>query len=91
MLGFTNAPIYASAVTLTDEYIETNENVVSALVAGDTVGEMIIPGMIGQFMSHFGPGSFSVGVAIPVMCSSIIFLIIRSAFSPRHRLPAYSL
>jgi len=91
MLGFTNAPIYASAVTLTDEYVKTNGNVVSALVAGDTLGEMIIPGMIGQLMSHFGPESFSLGIAIPVACSSALFLFISMCFSPRSRIPAYSL
>eukprot|EP00940_MAST-03C_sp_MAST-3C-sp2_P000155 g155.t1 len=73
-LGLSNGPIYGSAIVVLEEHVAVTGNVISALVAGDTLGEMIIPGVVGSLMSAYGPNNFVLGVGGASLSASALYI-----------------
>jgi len=82
-LGMSNGPIYASAIVVLEEHVQVTGNVISAIVAGDTLGEMVVPGYIGWGMASYGPSFFVDGVAgaslsATALYAAVYFFLLRA-------------
>ena len=88
-LGLSNGPIYASAIVVLEEHVRVTGNVISALVAGDTLGEMIIPGVIGSVMSR-STTMFVWGVGGASLAATLIYFALYFAVLSKWQRRRYS-
>ena len=81
-IGLTMAPIWPSGYALAVQSIRLTAGVSAAILLGDAVGGMVMPGLTGLFMERAGAGAMTFLILASIAATVVAFLAIL-AFSVR--------
>jgi len=87
-IGLTMAPIWPSGYTLAVQSIRLTAGVSAAILLGDSVGGMVMPGLTGLFMERAGAGAMTYLILASMAATVVAFLAILAFRMRRSELPA---
>jgi len=86
-IGLTMAPIWPSGYTLAVQSIRLTAGVSAAILLGDSVGGMVMPGLTGLFMERAGAGAMTYLILASMAATVVAFLAILAFRMRRSELP----
>jgi len=84
-IGLTMAPIWPSGYTLAVQSIRLTAGVSAAILLGDSVGGMVMPGLTGLFMERAGAGAMTYLILASMAATVVAFLAILAILAFRMR------
>jgi len=75
--GFFMAPIFPTGITLAGETIHLNAQITGLIFLGDSLGGMVLPGILGKVIEATSPRSLMVLVFSSLLMTSIMFILLK--------------